>query len=94
MQVKTTQLLIELANLCYPKDGCQGGSQTKAVITAWSCSCQFETQRSTEQRSPSLVPASPSPPQPQFSSLSQVSVTTDVTGSLHIAFIRKSDFNF
>ncbi|NWS57707.1 MCF2L factor, partial [Chunga burmeisteri] len=40
MKVKITQLLVQLANiyLCYPKDGCQGGSQTKAVITAWSCS--------------------------------------------------------
>lgn len=65
---KITQLLIQLANiyLCYAEDGCQEGSQTKVVITVWSCRCQFETQRSTKQCSPSLVPAGPSPLQPQF----------------------------
>lgn len=62
---------------CATLGGCQGGSQTKVVIRALRCTCQFETQWSTERRSPSLVPAGPPPLQPQFSSLSQGSVTAD-----------------
>jgi len=65
--VKTAQLPANIY-LRYPKDSGQGGSQTKAVITAGSCRCPFETQRSTRQHSPSAVAAGPSPHQPPFSS--------------------------